>query len=133
MLTLGISVYYYIWAAFALFSLVEMSFSCTSPCNGTYTTKPGLNRHQYNCPIYRTSQALKIEQRRATVTLQNRTHKPRSAGIIKLGARKTRIAGGSSEPKLVSLFVSHSASEATMITLSPHRHHNRCSKTTSDP
>lgn len=103
----GISFSYHLLVVFALilFSLVEMSFSCTPPCKGAFAAKQGLVRHQYGCPIYRTSQALKIEQRRATS--QNRVHKPRSAGIIKLPGRKVRIASGSSEPKLVSTFFSH--------------------------
>lgn len=49
--------------------ILSMNFPCVLGCNNSYGTKPGLTRHQNNCAVYRTSQALKIERRRATQRL----------------------------------------------------------------
>jgi hypothetical protein len=44
--------------------LLYMLFACTFPCNHSFASRGGLNRHHNRCPIYRTSQELKLQQRR---------------------------------------------------------------------
>lgn len=72
--------------------LAVMTFPCVNPCKGDFTTRPGLNCHQNKCPIFRTSQALKIEHRKM---MQSKPHRSLSKGsdglITKLEARKARI------------------------------------------
>lgn len=95
-----------LWVAFVLFSLAAgftMPFSCKPPCKGTYTTKPGLNRHQNSCIVFRTSQALKIEQRRLGVA-QSKTHVQGAAKVNTLYFRKGRIAAGSRAEPVSLLF-----------------------------
>jgi hypothetical protein len=71
----------------SLVTAALMLFSCIAPCGSSYATKPGLNRHQNACSVFRTSQALKIEQRRATKKrLSEATDE-----VKKLGTRKARV------------------------------------------
>jgi hypothetical protein len=45
-------------------ALLFMSFTCTRPCKASFSTRGGLSRHRNQCAVFRTSQALKFEQRR---------------------------------------------------------------------
>lgn len=74
--------------------ITVMSFSCIHPCKGNFLTRPGLSRHQNSCLIFRTAQALKIENRRL---IQNK------APISTLKARKIRITFRGSEISVSSL------------------------------
>lgn len=82
--------------------LAAMAFSCVHPCKGDFATRPGLTRHQNNCLIFRTSQALKIEHRRI---MRNQPHRSPSGSaskgsdgtVTKLGIRKARIGHQGSE------------------------------------
>lgn len=96
-----------------LVALISMSFSCVQPCKGDYGTRPGLSRHQINCPIFRTSQALKIEHRRAMQIRKPHQLSDSSGGLkvsnkfrsTKLATRKSRIEHQGSNGLLVSLSV----------------------------
>ena len=44
---------------------LAMTHACSRPCQFSSTARAGLTRHQTQCPIYRTAQSLRMEQRRA--------------------------------------------------------------------
>lgn len=46
--------------------VVLMSFACITPCNGSFSSRAGLLRHQNGCTVFRTSQELQLQQRRVT-------------------------------------------------------------------
>lgn len=82
-------------AVFIFIYIAEMSFHCIHPCNGSYGTRPGLSRHQNGCPIFRTAQALKIENRRlmkskvpSSIALGGKA----TSAATSLDARKARIS-----------------------------------------
>ena len=68
-------------------NLLYMSFACTFPCNHNFSSRGGLNRHHNGCSIYRTSQELKLQQRRIAAIEGTKETLAYSA----LGTRKARI------------------------------------------
>jgi hypothetical protein len=62
---------------------VSMSFTCLAACNKQFSKRAGLNRHQNDCAVYKTSLRLKIECRRVL------SQKEKIAGS--LDERKARI------------------------------------------
>jgi hypothetical protein len=44
---------------------LTMTYTCSRPCQFSSTARAGLTRHQSQCAIYRTTQVLRIEQRKA--------------------------------------------------------------------
>ena len=69
--------------AFKLASVLPMPFICIGLCKREFANQAGLSRHQNSCEAYQTSQALKIERRRAVF------HRTKALGG--LDARKARI------------------------------------------
>jgi hypothetical protein len=51
---------------FSAILVIWMALACVSPCTHTSLSKAGLTRHQNGCSAFRTSQELKLEQRRLT-------------------------------------------------------------------
>ena len=84
-----------------LFVLLAMVYPCTHPCKFFSHVRGGLTRHQTQCPIFRTAQALRIEQRRA--------HKagPEEQPVSNLEDRKERIEARSSAVRFSVSFIVH--------------------------
>lgn len=61
----------------------SMPFTCLAACNKEFSKRAGLNRHQNDCVVYKTSLRLKIERRRVV------SQKEKMAGS--LDERKARI------------------------------------------
>ena len=72
-------------ANLALVSVLLMPFICIGLCKREFANQAGLSRHQNGCEVYRVSQALKVERRRAVF------HRAKALGG--LDARKARING----------------------------------------
>src|ERR1700679_342741 len=66
-----------------LISVILMPFLCIGLCKREFANQAGLSRHQNGCEVYQTSQALKLERRRAVF------HRTKTLGG--LDARKARI------------------------------------------
>jgi hypothetical protein len=47
--------------------VLAMAHGCCQPCQFSSTKRAGLTKHQGLCAIYRTSQTLRMEQRKAKV------------------------------------------------------------------
>jgi len=77
--------------AIAIVNVVwRMPFDCINPCKSSFSVRAGLSRHQNDCVIHRTSQALKQEQRRVRQALLSSSKISRPAGK-NLERRKSRI------------------------------------------
>lgn len=120
----------YILVVLICIHLAAMTFPCVNPCKGDFTTRPGLNCHQNKCPIFRTSQALKIEHRKVMQSKPHRSLSKGSDGLIKkLETRKARIGHlGAEFP--VSLFKS---AIYTMIKFDDNDSLNSCQATPPTP
>lgn len=55
-----------------------MTFACVSPCDGTFSTRAGLIRHQNVCTTFRISREVKLDQRRL-MAVKSKLRKARSA------------------------------------------------------
>lgn len=76
-----------------ILAIIIMQLNCVHPCDGSFSSRAGLTRHQNACQLYRTSQILKQEQRRARHALMPKVKlKARSKPAGKsLDIRKSRI------------------------------------------
>jgi hypothetical protein len=71
------------WQVTTVPKVPGMVYTCVTSCKTNFSTAGGLNRHQNSCAVYKTAQALKIEQRRAG--------KQKVQPKDKLDVRKARI------------------------------------------
>jgi hypothetical protein len=63
--------------------LLMAPYTCPHPCDFSSVARPALTRHQQHCAIYRTAQALRMEQRKI--------HKGTKKPVSTLECRKERI------------------------------------------
>jgi hypothetical protein len=76
-----------IFLVITFISTVAMPFQCVHPCSSVFSARAGLSRHQNDCTLYRTSQALKQEQRRAHQAIAPKAKVPAHHGKPSMTAR----------------------------------------------
>lgn len=103
-----------------IFILGCMAFSCVPPCQGSFSTRGGLSRHQNGCTTFQTSQELKLQRRRMTST-QIRQSRPRQGHSSQLPHSSHANRQSTPSTSLDSIAVGSSHTTPEPITVgSPH-------------